>query len=343
MAAIALGKAGVTATIIDRQADVGDALCGGFLSWRSAERLRHAGIDLTAIGAHPVDSLAIFAGERSATARLPQTAFGLSRRALDRAMRERAAGVGAQFVIDTVRGITDGSVQGERRDYRSDATFLATGKHDVRGHSRPRTSGDPALGLRIRVGPSSELRQLLSGKIELHLFDRGYAGIVMQEGGSANICLAVRKSLLSEAGSDPWNLLQTLAADNPAFAKRLAFASGSERVDTIGAVPYGWIAAKTEPGLFRLGDQGAVIPSLAGEGMGIAMQSGEMAARCWLAHGREGAAEFQKALRDRAQRPVRAAKLIWHIGEHGRRGGLLVRATAFAPMLARFAMQASRI
>ncbi|NVD44258.1 hypothetical protein HUV48_04405 [Altererythrobacter sp. HHU K3-1] len=343
MAAITLGRAGVRATVIDRQAEAGDALCGGFLSWRSAKRLRDAGIDLARIGAHPVHRLALFAGDRSATAPLPETAFGLSRRALDTAMRERAAVLGARFAVDTVRSIAVGTVQGERHDYRTDAIFLATGKHDVRGLSRPRIAEDPALGLRIRIAPSSELRRLLEGRIELHLFDRGYAGIVMQEGGSANICLAVRKSLLAEAGGSPWELLQMLGSENEAFANRLSFASGCEKVDTIGAVPYGWIAAKTEPGLYRLGDQGAVIPSLAGEGMGIAMQSGEMAARCWVAHGSGGAAEFQKALRERAQRPVRAARLIWQIGEHRRRGGLLVRAAAFAPMLARLAMQASRI
>ena len=57
-----------------------------------------------------------------------------------------------------------------------------------------------ALGLRLRLVASPALDRLVGDAVELHLFDRGYAGVVRQEDGSANICLAVRRSRLHEVG-----------------------------------------------------------------------------------------------------------------------------------------------
>ncbi|MGZ3258959.1 MAG: FAD-dependent monooxygenase, partial [Croceibacterium sp.] len=44
-AAIVLARGGAHPLLVDRDAEVGDALCGGFLSWRTAEKLRGLGVD----------------------------------------------------------------------------------------------------------------------------------------------------------------------------------------------------------------------------------------------------------------------------------------------------------
>ena len=343
MAAITLGRAKAGPVLIDRDETVGDALCGGFLSWRSAERLRGIGLDLTQIGAHPVTRLALYAGEAEAHAELPETGFGLSRRALDTAMRALAVASGAELQIDRIRTLSPGIADGERQQWRSDSIFLGAGKHDVRGMARPRQSSDPALGLRIRIPAQAGLTKLLAGKIELHLFAGGYAGIVCQEDGSANICLALRKSLLAQAGGAPRALLDQMAAEYPQFGQRMAYAATDLPIDSIAAVPYGWIAQDTQPGLFRLGDQAAVIPSLAGEGMSIALASGAMAAKFWLQGGSSAAEEYQRAMARAARRPVGVAKLIWETAESERFGAPLVKMASLAPWLTKFAMRASRI
>jgi hypothetical protein len=51
---------------------------------------------------------------------------------------------------------------GKRRDWRAESLFLASGKHDIRGHSRLRSDGDGALGLRLRL-PSTLIRRRLIG------------------------------------------------------------------------------------------------------------------------------------------------------------------------------------
>ncbi len=343
MAAIMLGRARAMPTLIDRDENVGDALCGGFLSWRSAEQLRAIGVELAELGAHRVNRLALYAGKTQATADLPATGFGLSRHALDSKMRSLAVASGARLEIDRIRSLAPHVARGERQDWHSGSIFLAAGKHDVRGQARPRQAADPALGLRIRIPSHTDLSRLLDGKIELHLFDGGYAGIVLQEDGSANICLALRKSLLADAGGNPRTLLDRMAADHPHFAARLCFADADLPMDSIGAVPYGWIAQETSPGLFRLGDQAAVIPSLAGEGMSIALTSGAMAARHWQQAGAASAPDYQRAMAHAARRPVGIAKLIWQTAEDARFSAPLVRMASIAPWLTNMAMRASRI
>lgn len=341
MAAIALARAGAEPVLIDRDPAVGDALCGGFLSWRTAGRLRAAGVDPELLGAQRVERLALFAGEREADVALPAPGFGISRRALDGALRERALASGARLMIDRIRSVVPGEAVGEQGEHRAETIFLATGKHDVRGQVRPRPSADPALGLRIRIPAHERLGALLAGRIELHLFAAGYAGVVLQEDGCANVCLAVRKSLLAEAGGTPRDLLDRLGERYPAFGERLALAAPDLPIDGIGAVPYGWIARNTAPGLYRLGDQAAVVPSLAGEGMAIALASGAAAAEAWLAN--RGAPDFQRRFARRARRPMGAAGLIWRLAERSAGARTITGLVRAFPPLARLAMELTRL
>jgi flavin-dependent dehydrogenase len=342
-AAIALARAGVTPLLLDRDAEPRDPLCGGFLSWRTAEQLQALGVDPARLGARRIERLALFAGGREATLPLPAPAFALSRRALDTALRRHALALGAELEVDTARSVEGTTVVGRRREWTGATLFLATGKHDVRGPGRPRDASDPALGLRVRLPASPARETMLGGRIELHLFAGGYAGIVLQEDGSANVCLAVRKSLLAASGSDTARLLEDLAAGHPAFARRLGGDCAAQPVETVGAVPYSWIARATWPGLFRLGDQAAVIPSLAGEGIAIALASGAMAAQHWLERGPEGAATFQRDLATRVAAPVRTAKLAWALAETPLAASLGLALARRVPPVVGWLMRASRI
>ena len=342
-AAIALACGGARPLLLDRDEEAQDQLCGGFLSWRTAEQLRAVGVDPAGLNARRIERLALFTGTSEATFPLPFPAFGLSRRALDEALRRQALMLGAELEIDTARGLEGTTVVGRRREWSGDGLFLATGKHDVRDAGRPRVARDPALGLRLRLPAGPDREALLAGRIELHLFRGGYAGIVLQEDGSANVCLALRKSLLAASGGDPHALLGDLAERHPAFARRLGADWAACRVETVGAVPYGWIARHAQPGLFRLGDQAAVIPSLAGEGIAIALASGALAARHWFARGAEGAPAFQRELARRAAGPVRTARLARTIAESPFAAALGVGVARRFPPLVRWLMQASRV
>lgn len=329
-AAIQLAQGGVRATILERQRGTGDALCGGFLSWETLAALRGLGVE--ALDGNPVRTLRLFAGGRMAEASLPKPALGLSRHQLDLAMTARAETLGVKIERGmAVKEWKDGGlVTADGATLSPETLFLASGKHDLRGLGRPRDTGDQTLGIRVRLAPHPGLFATVGDAIELHLFDRGYCGIVLQEGGRGNLCLAVRKSRLAEAGSDPDTLLAAWANESAAFSDRLAFCETGN--DAIGAVPYGWIARDTRPGIFRLGDQAAVIPSLAGEGIGIAIASGVMAAENWLAG--KSAAAYQARFAEAAARPVSIARLVWRGAEHRTSARLGVEFARIAPWLA---------
>ena len=345
-AAILLARAGLPHVLIERSRETGDALCGGFLSWRTLDSLRSLGIEPDALGPARVTHVRLFAGGKMAEAPLPRPAHAVSRRHLDSVLLGQAARAGAAIERGvTVRAI-DGMVARLRdgADLAGETLFLASGKHDVRGLGRPATArgADPTLGLRIRLGAAPALHRLLGGAIELHLFDRGYIGVVLQEDGSANCCMAVHRSRLTQAG-DPAQLLEALANECPALSERLAHRSGTEPIDAVANVPYGWRVREGVAGLFRLGDQAGVIPSLAGEGMGIAIASGIRAARAYADGGASAAVPFQTGLARDLAGPIGIAGLIRAGAENppvARAGAAIAR---HVPMLIELVARLTRI
>ena len=347
-AAIGLARADAKPLLLDRARETGDALCGGFLSWRTLARLDALGIDRAALGGQAVRRVRLFAGERRSETRLPGAAMGVSRRRLDSLLQATAVAAGAGLERGVhATAIGDGAVQ--TRDgaiLAAPSIFLAAGKHGFRGFPREPAGwqrGDPVMGLRLRLPAHPALARLVGDAVELHLFDRGYAGLVRQEDGSGNLCLAVHKSRLDEANGDPAALLDMLGDTLPHLGERLAHADWSHDVDAIGHVPYGWRTAESAPGLFRLGDQAGVIPSLAGEGMGLALASADAAVAAWRHGGGDAAPAFQRHLAAAMMRPFALANLVWRLGENRRTAGAMTRAASLFPSLVRMISHATRI
>ncbi|MEA2999754.1 MAG: hypothetical protein QOK17_1587 [Sphingomonadales bacterium] len=315
-AAIALAQAGVRPRLIERTPGAHDKVCGGFLGWDSLAALRRLGVDPSQLGAPPITRLRLLSATATVETRLPHAAAGLSRRTLDEAMLAAARAAGAH--VERGRGVraADPAARTVRledgEDLAGDALLLATGKHELRGAARPRDSSRDPVGLRTALSPSPRLEQMLEGAIELHLFDGGYAGLLIQEDGCANLCLSVARHRIKRAGGIP-KLIRQLGGELPALKDRLA-AGEPMGWSAISGVPYGWHAAATEPGLYRLGDQGAVIASLAGDGIAIALASGREAALALL----EGAdaPAYQARLSARAARPLAVAEALRWAAEH---------------------------
>lgn len=339
-AAIRLAQAGTQSRLIDQQGKPGDALCGGFLSWATIAQLAELGLTTEQLGGHCITQVALFASGREERLALPAPGIGLSRHRLDTLLRAAAQSAGAQLRIGraTLLSPTDLTLD-DGEAIRWDSLFLATGKHDLRGVGRPHGGDDPELGLRLKLDSHASLHDLIGDRIELHMVDGGYVGLLLQEDGRANICMAVRKSRLAAAGGRPVTLFHQFADQSPALAARLADLPANPRIDAIGHVPYGWRARDGWPGLYRLGDQAAVIPSLAGEGIGIALASAQRAVQCWQAKGRDGAQPYQRDFARRAVLPLTAAAVFRSLGAHP----TLLRALAHAPGAAALAMRITRI
>ena len=344
-AAIALARAGAELELIERSSGARDVVCGGFLGWDALAALRRLGVDAAALGARPIERLRLVSGTRVVEARLPMCAAGLSRRTLDSALLAAAEEAGAIVMRGrTVRAAEGRTVRlDDGEEIEAEAMFLATGKHELRGLARPLDDRgeSPAAGLRTALHATNALEAALGGFIELHLFDEGYAGLLLQEDGAANLCLSVSRRRLSAAGS-PEALLEEILAAAPLLADRVRGAP-SESWEAIAGIPYGWRAAATETGLFRLGDQAAVIASLAGDGIAIALTSGLAAADAFRSGGAGAALAYQRSFAKRARRPVAIAELLRRAAERPGRRAALLGLVRSVPMLLPLAARLTRI
>lgn len=342
-AAIALARAGIAADLVERNAGPHEIVCGGFLGWDALAALARLGIDAAALGARPITRLRLVSSDREVEAALPRAAAGLSRRTLDSALLAAAEEAGARVR----RGIAARSADRERRSIRLDdggearaeALLIATGKHELRGAARDRDiRGDP-VGVRTAFTPSPALARALEGIIELHLFEGGYAGLLLQEDGKANLCLSAARRRLKAAGSIE-SLVAALAREHPALRSRLD-GKGISAWTAIAGIPYGWRAGTTSEQVYRIGDQAAVIASLAGDGIAIALASGRAAAEAIA--GGEGAVAFQAAFSARAARPVAIAETLRWAAERRLPRNALMRLLAAFPALSGAAAGLTRI
>ncbi|WP_420138605.1 NAD(P)/FAD-dependent oxidoreductase [Sphingomonas sp.] len=337
-AAITLARAGVCATVLERTTEAHDPVCGGFLGWDAIAALKRLGIDAQALGAKPITHVRVIAGKRQAEALLPHPAAGLSRRTLDMTLLAEAAKLG----VDVRRGVTvrrmeDGQIHlADGAVLQPESLFLATGKHELRGAARGSGKRE-RVGLRATVPAQPDL----AGWIELHLLDGGYAGLLVQDDGQANLCLSIASTRLAAAGGSPERLIAMLATEAPHLAARLS--RTATHWSAIAAVPYGWRTRDTVAGRFRVGDQAAVIASLAGDGIAIALSSGIAAADAWIDGGPEAAPAFQRRFARRAAWPIGAAETLRHASERPALAAPLLSLVATLPGSLGLAARITRI
>jgi flavin-dependent dehydrogenase len=312
-ASIALARNGIGVTLIERELTPRHKVCGEFLSREALDDLQALGIDVASLGAVPIDYVRLAAAGRAAEAPLPFPAASLTRKTLDAALIHEAIGAGVRVERGrSVQALNRGAASVWRATLDDGTTreaptvFLATGKHDVRGHNRPK---DPeqwvAFKMYFRLSPAQAAE--LSRASELMLYPGGYAGLQPVEDGIANFCCVVQQRHLARAGHRWNNFLAKVQHDCPHLAMRLAGAQPLlSKPIAIAHIPYGYIRATTEEGLFGIGDQAAVIPSFTGDGISIALHTARCAADAYLAE--EPAPLYQSKMRSALRSQMRLAE-----------------------------------
>ena len=312
-ASIALARKGRSVTLIEREPEPRHKVCGEFLSGEALEDLQLLGIDVASLGAIPIDYVRLAAARRAAEAPLPFPAASLTRRALDTALIAGALAAGVR--VEQGRSVqsltrTTGNVWQATLDdgaTREAATvFLATGKHDLRGHARPK---DPhrwiAFKMYFRLAPGQAAE--IARASELMLYPGGYGGIQPVQGGIANLCCVVQQRYLSRDGNRWENFLAKMQRECPHLAMRLAGAVPLlDKPIAVTHIPYGFIRRTTEDGLYCIGDQAAVIPSFTGDGISVALHTARCAVAACLAD--EPAPIFQAKLRSALLAQMRLAE-----------------------------------
>jgi flavin-dependent dehydrogenase len=312
-ASIALARKGRDVTLIEREPTPRHKVCGEFLSGEALEDLHALGIDVASLGAVPINYVRLAAARRAAEAPLPFPAASLTRRALDTALLAEAIesgvrverGRSVQALARTSANLWQATLD-DGTTYEAPTAFLATGKHDLRGHSRPK---DPHqwVGFKMYYRLSAAQTADLADASELTLYSGGYGGIQPVEDGITNFCCVVQRRYFARAGLRWEGLLAKMQHDCPHLAMRLAGAQPLlDKPITITHIPYGYIRRATEDGLYCIGDQAAVIPSFTGDGISIALHTARRAAAAYLAA--EPAPLFQAKLRSALLAQMRLAE-----------------------------------
>lgn len=351
LSACLLARAGLHPMVLERDAGPQDKICGEFVSQEARHYLASIGIDVAALGAAEIPAMRLVHRHTVVETRLPFSGAGLSRRVMDEALLQRAQDLGA----DIHRGCQIRSVTLEDDPVLDIAgvhvgaptLFLATGKHDLRGSPRvPARTPEKLIGFKLHLRLAPAQVAALRGHVEVILFDAGYAGLQLIENDTANLCLLVDRSRFDASGQDWATLLDDLSRGCPHLARRLDRAElPQDRPLTIFRVPYGYVhagAANDHAGVFRLGDQAAVIPSFCGDGMSIALHSARLAVAAFLAHGNDSA-RYHRALRADVGGSVRLAFGLYRAAQTAPMRALMVHACARWPALIRTVARRTRV
>lgn len=355
-AALLLARGGAPPLLLERTAQVQPRLCGEFISAEAVRALAALGVDVPALGGRPTQRLRLLCGSTCIEAALPFTAMGLSRQALDGALQQLAQRRGVPLLRGqrvALRARRDGPAAPgsgpfelhltDGRTITTPTLLLATGKTDLAPLARPlRRAPEPLVGWQLHLQLAPAQAQALSGFVEVLLFDGGYAGIQPVEGGRINLCLLARRSP-ARAGLQA--LLQALRQDSAHFAERLHGATETgQPPQSIFRVPYGHLhepSAADPAGLWRLGDQAAVIPSYTGDGMAIALHSAALAAEVMLQGG--SAAHYHRRLRQDIGPQLRLAHGLYRLGQGAFGRGALLALLRRWPSLLGFIATMTRV
>lgn len=355
MAALRLAGAGRRVVLAEKSRAAHHKVCGEFLSFESLHYFQQQRISVQALGGVAIRTVRLAARDFVAEAELPFAAYSLTRRCLDEELLRRAEQAGAEVLRGTAASqlerapgrwlarLQDGT------EIRAADALLATGKHDLRGWPRPAGTHRGLVAFKMYFQLSAQQQAALGNAVELILFPGGYAGLQPVENGAANLCLLIHEDRLRSLHPGWSAVLAFIVEHAPHLAERLHGATPSLDAPLAASqIPYGFVQRHAPDGLWRIGDQAAVIPSFCGDGMAIALHSAALASHCLL--GGQSAAHYQRRLHGQlasriwiaarlsqmlvsfpqAARVVRAAPaLLPHIASGTRipRGALLTRNT----------------
>jgi len=308
-----LASAGHDVLLCERQAQPRPQVCGEFLSANACAELADLGVSPKELGAAPISHVRLIHGRRQVRAPLPLPACGLSREVLDQRLLQRAGDRGARVrrgvAVRRLERTRQGwrAVLGDGATLEAPTVLLATGKHDLRSHRRPRPDAADVVAFKMHWQLADAQAAALAGHVELVWLDGGYAGLAPIENGLANLCLVLSARAFARVGRSWERLLERFEDTAPHLGARLDGARAAwPRPATIAGVPYGHLHhGSAADGPWRVGDQLAVIPSFAGEGIGLALRTARLAAMA-VGTGEAAAAYHDAAVRD-VRRPLRAA------------------------------------
>jgi flavin-dependent dehydrogenase len=300
LAALA-AREGVRVTLVERCRFPRAKVCGEFVSAEGCAVLERLGVleALIERGAQTIgrwrasDRRGRELGERlPRPASATHDALGVSRALLDSTLLDLARREGVEVRERTeVRAplLDDGRVGGlvvrpldggEEETLRAAVTVAADGRRSaLLRHLHPeagdplKTDDDSWFGLKVHLlGPP----ETTAGRVELHQFDRGYAGLAAVEDGRLNLCLMATVASLRACGGDPERLYLERVLRNPALRETIGALPTVGGFKSIGPLRFGVRRPYSRGALF-VGDAAGTVDPYSGMGMSHALRGAEVA------------------------------------------------------------------
>ncbi|OME77714.1 monooxygenase [Paenibacillus sp. FSL A5-0031] len=284
----ALADKGWETLLLDRQSFPRHKVCGEFLSPEAQGTLQVLGLSesIKALGPSLIERIRlIFENGAEINIPLSSAAWGLSRYSLDAALHQAAQQAGAKLQTGTTVTAVKATDFGYSIETKQNGKFSSVeartviaawgaNKHaGLPGYKQHQTAKPSYMGVK------SHFRGIaMEPVVELYFFRGGYLGLCPVEDGLVNASALLARDSFADAGKTILGIMKAAARRNSRLHEKLALGEsvqGSQAAVApvhLNHKPHAWDQ------LPLLGDAGAMIPPLCGDGMSMALRSAALCA-----------------------------------------------------------------
>ena len=271
-AAITAARLGARVVLLEAREFPRHKVCGEFVSAEAlgvlAGLLREAPSAQSLFdNALPIDHTRFLRGNRVLEAAVTPPALSITRYDLDAALWQAAqvAGVETRANCEVLAADGDGPfrLQTSNGEFRAKALIVAAGRWSQFTADRTIPAGPKWIGLKAHFHEARPSRST-----DLYFFPHGYCGVQPVAAEGVNVCAMVR--------SDRATSLQEVFALHPQLARRAAGWKAVTQPVSTAPLIYRQPQA-TRGNIIFVGDAAAFIDPFAGDGISIALRSGEAA------------------------------------------------------------------
>jgi flavin-dependent dehydrogenase len=292
MAALLLARAGIRVRVFERARFPRHKLCGDTLNPGALRVLeRHVDLEWLRATADPLEGMLLTGpGGARIEGRYGHGAVGraVTRAAFDDWLVRRAEAAGAAVeegvavqdvtVIDgVVNGVVVRSPARAGLVHRASLVIAADGRRSTLAFAR-RLARQPRRPRRWAIGAYFEGVAGLGPLGEMHVRRDHYVGVAPLPGGIANACLVVPRGPGDPPIADPDRLLIGRLRADRELGPRFRSARVVSRAVMLGPMAVDCLSAG-EPGLLLAGDASGFIDPMTGDGLRLALEGAELAAR----------------------------------------------------------------
>ena len=283
ISSIELARRNIRVLVIERKSYPHHKVCGEYISNEVLPYLRSLGLDPEDFGAAEISNFRFTSPKgKVLDAKLDLGGFGLSRYTMDNALYKLAVQAGVDFKLNTIVTKVDWfedhfaiDTSGGIR-YDSEICLGAYGKRtrlDKQLERRFMEKESPYVGVKYHIRGDFP-----TDVIALHNFKNGYCGMSAIEDDKQCLCYLTERSNLKKAGSIP-EMERMILCKNPYLSAIFSNAEFLyEKPEVINEISF---ASKNsvENHILMAGDSAGLITPLCGNGMAMAIRTGNIVAQ----------------------------------------------------------------